>query len=155
VQRVAHLVEQPPRRLEDERQQRHQQPQRKDDLQHDGDRRQRGGKRVGHALALLVALALAGCGDSGPAPSERPGEDLSGPERRGAELVTQTGCLACHRLHGEGADKPGSDLTGIGARRSEAQLRKSLLDPPLPMPPYTSLPEEDIDALVAYLASRR
>ena len=101
-------------------------------------------------------MALAGCGgDGGPASSGPADPNLSAEERRGADLITRTGCLACHRLDGEGQSKPGSDLTGVGARRTAAQLRESLVKPPTPMPPYTSLPADDIDALVAYLASRR
>jgi mono/diheme cytochrome c family protein len=99
--------------------------------------------------AVSAVLAFAGCGgDSGNDVADRP-------QASGAELVEGNGCLGCHALDGEGADGPGSDLSGIGGRRSEAEIRKALVEPPSSMPPYTSLAERDLDALVTYLASLR
>ena len=96
--------------------------------------------------ALSALLALAGCG----------GGSQSEARQSGAELVQSNGCLGCHALDGQGVDDgAGSDLSAIGARRSEAEIRRALLEPPSPMPPYTSLPERDLDTLVTYLASLR
>lgn len=99
--------------------------------------------------AASALLALTGCG--GGSQTEAPDQ----PQQSGAQLVQSNGCLGCHALGGQGADGPGSDLSGIGARRSEAEIRQALVEPPSPMPPYTSLPARDRDALTSYLASLR
>lgn len=99
--------------------------------------------------AASALLALAGCGGGGQDEAADPRQPT------GAQLVQNNGCLGCHALDGQGADDPGSDLSGIGARRSEAEIRKALIEPPSPMPPYNSLSERSLDTLVAYLASLR
>jgi mono/diheme cytochrome c family protein len=109
--------------------------------------------RAQHAVyATTALLALAGCGGgSDDEAASPPGT----PQQPGAQVVRNNGCLGCHALNGEGPDGPGSDLSKIGARRTEDEIRKALLEPPSPMPPYTSLSGRDLDALVAYMRSLR
>jgi mono/diheme cytochrome c family protein len=126
------------------------------------------------APLLLVALA-AGCGEDAPerhGPSPAPSMTASAatpapavdgkglparvpdPDSPGAQVVIQSGCLACHELAGEGNDGPGPDLTTVGSRLSREELRRSLIEARAPMPSYRALPEDRLDALISYLAAR-
>ena len=136
------------------------------------------------ALGLLLALTVAGCGggddEQGAAPAtktattttakqakraktktrapERPPSLPSGASARAAEgrkLVIATGCLACHQIGGKGASKPGSNLDGIGSRRSADELRQALVTPRAQMPSYDVLSDGKLSQLVAYLAALR
>jgi cytochrome c oxidase cbb3-type subunit 3 len=53
---------------------------------------------------------------------------LTGDAGRGRELYRAKGCAGCHIVRGEGGAS-GPELTRIGARRSAAYLRESLIDP--------------------------
>ncbi len=55
-------------------------------------------------------------------------ERLPGDAERGKELYATAGCAACHMVQGAGTGV-GPDLTEIGARRSAAYLRESLVEP--------------------------
>ena len=92
---------------------------------------------------------MAGCGGG-----DDPARTAPAPAG-GARLVAAFGCLACHQLGSEGNSGPGNNLTGIGARRSRAEIRRALLDPKAPMPSYRALPREQLDDLVAYLSALR
>jgi putative heme-binding domain-containing protein len=60
-------------------------------------------------------------------PSHRSG--LAGDSARGKELFDHKGgCLACHRVNGEGS-RLGPNLTLIGANRRSVELEHSLIDP--------------------------
>jgi putative heme-binding domain-containing protein len=60
-------------------------------------------------------------------PSRRSG--LGGDSARGKELFdNKGGCLACHRVNGEGS-RVGPNLTLIGANRRTVELEHSLTDP--------------------------
>lgn len=132
-------------------------------------------------LGLLVAAAIAGCGsdDERADPARRaltspatatveaeenvytrgryppvyrpkPGEPVDG-----SRAVEQLGCLACHQIGERGNSGPGNNLSGIGSRKTAAELRAALLDPDAPMPSYRDLPRRWEDAVVAYLVSLR
>jgi cytochrome c551/c552 len=131
--------------------------------------------------ALACTVALAGCGgDSG----EHGGEDgentrtaagTPAPEvtesagaapdaaalpsapgtEKGRRLVLASGCLACHKVGVAGEDGPGPVLTKVGSRLDDAEIRRNLVSPTPPMPPYRMLPKADLDALVSYLATLR
>jgi cytochrome c oxidase cbb3-type subunit III len=63
-----------------------------------------------------------------------PVEPVPGDPAKGAELFkTKGACMACHTLEGQGL-AIGPDLTQIGARRSVAFLRRSLVDPGAEVP---------------------
>jgi putative heme-binding domain-containing protein len=47
---------------------------------------------------------------------------------KGTELLTAKGCLSCHRV-GDTGSYVGPDLTTIGTRRSEEEIRASLVSP--------------------------
>lgn len=63
------------------------------------------------------------------APSPVPGD----PQRGAAIALSKGNCRACHVIDGDGASI-GPDLAGIGARRSPAYLRASLLEPSAELP---------------------
>jgi putative heme-binding domain-containing protein len=46
----------------------------------------------------------------------------------GKSLFETKGCLNCHRVHGQGS-RVGPDLTSIGARRTLADITRSIVDP--------------------------
>lgn len=81
---------------------------------------------------------------------------------RGREVVVANDCLMCHSIAGEGS--PRSPLDGVGARLSETEiLHFAIADEAVQEElapraikakrPYAELPQEDLQAMVAYLAS--
>jgi quinol-cytochrome oxidoreductase complex cytochrome b subunit len=73
----------------------------------------------------------------------------------GAMVVTQSGCLACHKIGENGNDGPGPNLTHIGDKLQEGALRRTLENPTAPMPSFRNLPDQKKDDLVRFLASLR
>jgi menaquinol-cytochrome c reductase cytochrome b/c subunit len=74
----------------------------------------------------------------------------------GAVVVGQSGCLACHRI---GQDNPGSGvgpaLTHVGSYLAPAAIASTLKNPTPPMPPYSSLAQQNptkFKDLVAFLS---
>jgi len=81
---------------------------------------------------------------------------------RGREVVLANDCLMCHSIAGEGS--PRSPLDGVGSRLSETEILHfaiadaSVQDDLSPRAikakrDYAELPEEDLQAMTAYLAS--
>jgi len=92
----------------------------------------RGAQGTQDELNNVMAYLTENFGKAGvaqvPAPTvnEKP---LSGAEvARGAELLTAKGCLSCHRV-GDTGSYLGPDLTTIGARRSQEEIRGALVSP--------------------------
>lgn len=65
------------------------------------------------ALAALLAVMVAGCGDHAPTPDPH-----SGDAERGRQLLQQFGCGSCHRIPGVPAatGNVGPPLTELGRR---------------------------------------
>jgi mono/diheme cytochrome c family protein len=83
--------------------------------------------------------------------------------KRGEEVYQAQKCQMCHSVAGKGSKT--SPLDGVGKKLSADEIRqwitnpkemttktKSTKKPPMPEK-YGKLPKEDIDALVAYMAS--
>ncbi len=74
-----------------------------------------------------------------------------------APAVYDKKCKACHSIAGAGgpAAKTGGPLDDVGSKRDVAWLRDYLKDPKSKLPtakmPKLNLPDEDVNALVAYL----
>ncbi|MGH9050319.1 MAG: cytochrome bc1 complex diheme cytochrome c subunit [Acidimicrobiia bacterium] len=109
------------------------------------------------AAALVVGLVSAGAAPRSPrqAVAFPNGGGDGGLVERGHELFL-TGCSSCHGVDGEGTDQaPG--LVGVGAASADFQLstgRMPNTEPnrqAVPKPP--AYDREEIDALVAYVAS--
>jgi len=116
------------------------------------------------AACGLIALLLAI-----PTKASAARANLDPAVAAGAKLFLSQGCAACHQA---GASRIAPNLQGLlGSKRvftdgsgliaDEAYIRRSIREPvadivtgyPLAMPPYAHLPEEQIDALVAYIRS--
>jgi mono/diheme cytochrome c family protein len=81
---------------------------------------------------------------------------------RGKRLFTESKCTMCHSVAGKGNSK--GPLDGVGARLVPADLRKWLVEPKVMatkakaerkpvMPSFETLKKDELDALVAYLAT--
>lgn len=81
---------------------------------------------------------------------------------RGREALVANDCLMCHSIAGEGS--PRSPLDGVGSRLSETEILhfaiadESVQDDLSPRAikakrDYAELPQEDLKAMAAYLAS--
>jgi putative heme-binding domain-containing protein len=62
-----------------------------------------------------------------------PAEPVPGDPQRGSALYTKAGCAACHIVNGAGSSL-GPELSDIGARRSAAYIRESLINPAAQVP---------------------
>jgi len=80
---------------------------------------------------------------------------------KGAALFESNKCSICHSVQGKGGKKP---LDGVGTRLDAATVKLWLTDPKgaeaktgkkamPPMKNFSTLPAEDIDALIAYVMS--
>jgi len=101
--------------------------------------------------ALLLFLAAAASLPACAAPPS-PQDDQ---RARGALVFADTGCRHCHTIRNVGGTK-GPDLSGVGRRRSEGQIRAQVIEGSKTMPPFGEvLKESELDDLVAYLHSCR
>lgn len=90
--------------------------------------------------------------------------------RRGSELFLANGCDACHTVRGTAADGAlGPDLTHVASRHTIGAgllppsreafrrwiARPDKVKPGVLMPGYAALPEDVLDALVAYMTALR
>jgi mono/diheme cytochrome c family protein len=102
------------------------------------------------AAAAVAALALARA-----ASAETPAE-------RGMKVYTAQKCSLCHSIAGKGNAK--GPLDGVGGKLKVDDIRKWITTPAEmavaakaegkpAMKAYPNLPKDDLDALVAYLAS--
>ncbi len=76
---------------------------------------------------------------------------------KGKKLYADKRCPACHMIDGKGK-KIGGDLSHVGAKRDAQWLRTFLNNPKAMIPKARMMPsfkgtEEELHALVAYLAS--
>ncbi|HEY6412997.1 MAG TPA: cytochrome c [Edaphobacter sp.] len=98
--------------------------------------------------AFLLLLALA---PSLPALAASSAEQRA----RGAQVFADNGCEHCHTIRKNGGDK-GPDLSGVGRRLNEAQIKTQILQGGKTMPPFAEvLQKSETDDLVAYLRSCR
>lgn len=90
--------------------------------------------------------------------TDRPASTEPAMLAQGSRLVTEKACLGCHIIGGEGG-RVGPDLNGVVTRRGAGFVRHKLADPTFnnaaSMMPNFGLSPEEIDALLAYLATLR
>jgi mono/diheme cytochrome c family protein len=73
----------------------------------------------------------------------------------GAALFSESGCLHCHTIRNHGGSK-GPDLSGVGRRLKEAQMRHQIVNGSKLMPPFGEVIEgNDLTDLLSYLHSCR
>lgn len=126
------------------------------------------------ALAMGVAAPLAGCRQEAPAAAraappigtEAPDRRAALPQvnpvlvKRGEELYADHGCGGCHKIDGVGADV-GPDLSTEGLRRPDIAWQIEHLKDPTKsnpgsgMPGFPDLKPDELEALAAYLVTRR
>jgi mono/diheme cytochrome c family protein len=103
-------------------------------------------------IPLLLVLALSGSA----------GAQGRANVARGAEVYAEQKCAACHSIDGQG--NRNGPLDDVGRRLTAEEIRLWLTDPRAmtektkatrmpPMPAYTNLSKEDLEALVAYMQS--
>lgn len=77
---------------------------------------------------------------------------------KGAKVFRQAGCIACHKVNGQGGPS-GPDLTRVGAVRTEQAWFMGFLKDPAAvvpgsrMPPFDDFTEDEVRSLTAYLLS--
>ena len=87
-----------------------------------------------------------------------------GAVEKGAAVFAAQKCSMCHSLDGKGSSK--GPLDGIGSKLKADEIRQWIVDPVTmaakanatrkpAMKPHANLPKEDLDALVAFLASKK
>jgi mono/diheme cytochrome c family protein len=98
--------------------------------------------------ALFLSLALA--------PSLFAHAASSAEQRtRGAQVFADNGCSHCHTIRQKGGNK-GPDLSGVGRRLNEDQIKAQILKGGQTMPPFAEvLQKSETEDLVAYLRSLR
>jgi mono/diheme cytochrome c family protein len=106
------------------------------------------------ALPLLFVLAVAVTASAEESASDK--------IARGKSLYKLNHCSLCHSVSGVGNSKGPHD--GVGSKLTPEEIRQWLLEPQKmaakakaerkpPMISFSSLPPEEIDALVAYVSS--
>jgi putative heme-binding domain-containing protein len=88
--------------------------------------------------ALLAAAFARSLGQGAPA------EPVAGSASHGEEVYRKADCARCHMIQGKGG-RLGPELTEIGARRSAAHLRRSIVDPEAEVPQMSFL-DADLSA---------
>jgi cytochrome c553 len=76
---------------------------------------------------------------------------------RGRQLIGQQGCRSCHVINGQGDQRKGPPLDGIGERMTAADIhffmeRPTALNPAASMKPLVPpLAHEDVEMITQYL----
>jgi len=84
--------------------------------------------------------------------------EASSKERKaqGAALFEQKGCAHCHGPAGFGGSDSGPDLSNVRKQLKPAEIAHQIHDGGKNMPPFgSSLTDEEIQSLVAYLHAKR
>ena len=97
---------------------------------------------------LLVFVMLMVCSSTGFASSRSQ-------RARGASVFAASGCSHCHSIGNAGGHK-GPDLSDVGRRLTNDQMRKQIVAGSKRMPPFgETLQEAEIADLISYLRSCR
>jgi mono/diheme cytochrome c family protein len=114
-------------------------------------------------LSLAVPSSFAAAQDSSdsvgaspPKTTTTPAAVVSNdPRVRGAHAFTENGCQQCHTIRHNGGKK-GPNLSGVGRRLKDEQIRTQILNGGKQMPPFADILQlTEADDLVAYLHSLR
>jgi len=106
------------------------------------------------SLAVAIALSL-GLGMSGLRAAETAGPDAE-KVKKGQQVYAAQHCSMCHSIAGKG--NPKNALDDVGSKMTADELKKYIVNPKSvkadsKMKAYSSLPADDLDALVAYLST--
>lgn len=111
---------------------------------------------------LVVALITGGGGASAQAAPAAGGAQAAAD--KGAAVYVAQKCSLCHSLDGKGQAK--GPLDGVGSKLTADEIRQWIVAPvemskkanatrKPPMKAYPNLPKEDLDAVVAFLHSKK
>jgi len=109
-------------------------------------------------VVLALALATAACSKAEEqAPATGASHSLKAKDKWTGEAIFIERCRDCHKVHETGG-VVGPDLSSVGSKRSREFLEQvtrepSKLYPGTVMPPYDTLPADQIKLLVDYLCS--
>lgn len=116
---------------------------------------------VGMAVATPMAAAPPTTA-AAPAADATPQTAMAaGATHDAKSIIADNSCLSCHRI-GSGGGEIGPSLNGVGTRRTEDQIRATIVHPPAttsagapnPMPSYaTKITGDDLTSLVHYLST--
>jgi ubiquinol-cytochrome c reductase cytochrome b subunit len=108
-------------------------------------------------FAGIGALTLQAYRTTPPSIVVERGVALTSQQLRGRQLIGQQGCRSCHVINGEGDQRKGPPLDGIGERMTAADIhffmeRPTALNPAASMEPLIPpLSHEDVEAITQYL----
>jgi quinol---cytochrome c reductase cytochrome c subunit, bacillus type len=105
-------------------------------------------------IAAMTYLTVLGATAGSPTEIDQPAPPGL---KRGQEVMASSGCLGCHKV-GDNGNTLGPNLSNVGDRLGMAAIARTLVNPTPPMPPYTTLQEENpeqFNQLVEYVASLR
>jgi menaquinol-cytochrome c reductase cytochrome b/c subunit len=108
-------------------------------------------------IAAMAYLTYTGANTGSPnTVNMQPPANLTAAQKAvftaGANVVGQSGCLACHVLGSNGNNGPGPPLTHIGALLPPQAIASTLRNPTPPMPSFASLPPSKFNVLVGFLS---
>ena len=94
---------------------------------------------------LVVMMSAAAFAVAGTASAQDPKIE------KGVKVYADQKCSMCHSIAGKGNVK--GPLDDVGTKYKVEELRQWMLEPAAMTAKYTSMPKDDLDALVAYMAS--
>jgi menaquinol-cytochrome c reductase cytochrome b/c subunit len=109
-------------------------------------------------IAAMAYLTYSGAHTGSPNTVDlKPPANLTAAElktwKSGADVVGESGCLACHVIGENGNNGPGPVLTNIANTVPEAQIASTLRNPTPPMPSFKDLPPDKFNDLVYFLST--
>jgi len=109
-------------------------------------------------IAAMAYLTYSGAHTGSPNSVElKPPTTLSAADLQrwhtGADVVGESGCLACHVIGENGNNGPGPVLTHIANTVPAAQIASTLRNPTPPMPSFKDLPADKFNDLVFFLST--
>ena len=107
-------------------------------------------------IVLALALSATACSKADEKPVSVESHSLQAKNKWTGEAIFIERCRDCHKVHEVGG-VVGPDLTNIGAKRDRQFLDQVIRDPSKlypgsVMPPYDTLPADQIKLLVDYLS---
>jgi ubiquinol-cytochrome c reductase cytochrome b subunit/menaquinol-cytochrome c reductase cytochrome b/c subunit len=109
-------------------------------------------------IAAMAYLTYSGAHTGSPNSVDmKPPSNLTAAElqkwQAGADVVGESGCLACHVLGENGNNGPGPVLTNIANTVPAEQIASTLRNPTPPMPSFKDLPPDKFNDLVYFLST--
>ena len=109
-------------------------------------------------IAAMAYLTYSGAHTGSPNSVDlKPPANLTAAQKQtwqaGADVVGESGCLACHVIGENGNNGPGPVLTNIANTVPAAQIASTLRNPTPPMPSFKDLPADKFNDLVYFLST--